>query len=229
MTTDKGKDKRSEEGELMDEKEQQPDKAPVEDERDAPEEGNESQIKGSGDVQDAEDDPALADDVSADDVKDQLAAAREELTEARDRVLRVSAEFENYKKRSAREMTSHRKHANEKLIKALLPVVDNLELAIRSAKENGKEGDGLLEGVEMTHKEILKVFAQFGVTPIEAEGKPFDPAVHEAAMQEPSDDFPENTVIREFQKGYLIHERLLRPTMVVVSKGPEASGKEQSE
>jgi molecular chaperone GrpE len=97
-------------------------------------------------------------------------------------------------------------------------VVDNLELAMNSS--NGYKGidKGLLEGLEMTHREILKVFERFNVTPICAAGQPFDPAYHEAVMQEKTDEFAENTVINELQKGYLIHDRLLRPAMVVVAK-----------
>jgi len=77
---------------------------------------------------------------------------------------------------------------------------------------------GLVEGLEMTHREILKVFEKFHVTPISAMGQTFDPTYHEAVMQEETDDFPANTVVRELQKGYLIHDRLLRPSMVVVGK-----------
>jgi molecular chaperone GrpE len=215
--TDKGDKKRPEEDENTGVEQQRSEPADLDSGQETAQEGR--QPEG--------DDPAT--DASGggpepgDDIQEKLASAREELREAQDRVLRVSAEFENYKKRSAREMDAHRKYANESLIKALLPVVDNLELAIRSAKENGKGDEGLLEGIEMTRKEILKVFEKFGVTPVEAEGKPFDPSVHEAAMQESSGTFPENTVIREFQKGYMIQERLLRPSMVVVSKGEDGS------
>ncbi len=160
----------------------------------------------------------------------ELEAARGEVKEYHERLLRVSADFENYKKRSAREMESHRKYANENLIKALLPVVDNLELALQSAGackagENGSaekppgSAPGIVEGVEMTLKELLKVLEKFGVVPIDSVGKPFDPGFHEAAMQEPSDQHPDNSVIREFQRGYMIQDRLLRPAMVVVAKG----------
>jgi molecular chaperone GrpE len=216
---DKGEKKRPEEDELTD----------VEDsKREMPSGGSEDGVSTAA----GEQEPNSTEDVAADtelgdDIREKLESAQRELKEAQDRVLRVSAEFENYKKRSAREMASHRKYANETLIKALLPVVDNLELAIQSAEENGNAEDGLLQGIEMTRKEILKVFEKFGVTPVEAEGMPFDPSVHEAAMQEASETVPENTVIREFQKGYMIQERLLRPSMVVVSKGEDTDGKDQ--
>jgi molecular chaperone GrpE len=146
-----------------------------------------------------------------------LEASEVATKEAHDRFLRVSADFENFKKRSAREMADFRKYANESLIRELLPVVDNLERAIASAIDNG-DSNSFLEGVDLTLKEILKVFDKFVVKPIEAVGKPFDPTFHQAVMQEETDDKPENTILGELQKGYTIHDRLLRPTMVVVSK-----------
>ena len=153
-------------------------------------------------------------------LKDQLESAQKTADEAHDRLLRLSAEFDNYKKRMNRQMDEFRKYANESLLKDLLPVVDNLERALNLAEEKAGEQmpESFIEGVEMTLNEILKILSRYHVTPIEAKGKPFDPVFHEAVMQEPSDDQPENTVINEFQKGYLIHDRLLRPSMVVVSK-----------
>lgn len=137
----------------------------------------------------------------------------------KDRVLRLSAEFDNYKKRSAKEMADFRKFANESLIKQLLTVVDNLERAIVSGRDTEKEGQSsIVEGVEMTHKDILRMLESFSVKPIDAEGKPFDPAFHQAVTHQESDEHPDNTVMTEFQKGYLLHDRLIRPSMVVVSK-----------
>lgn len=158
------------------------------------------------------------------ELEDQLSAKEEEAKETYDRLLRVSAEFENYKKRSAREMEDFRKFANQSLIKEMLSVVDNLELAINSANEKHKTESSLKEGLDLTLREILRVFEKFSVTPIESKGKTFDPTYHEAVMQEETDEYPENTVISEMQKGYLIHDRLLRPAMVVVAKpGRKAS------
>lgn len=147
-----------------------------------------------------------------------LKAAKEESIENYDRFLRISAEFENYKKRSAREMGEFRKFANESLIKDMLSVVDNLERAVDSSSTDNKASSALVEGVNMTLKEILKIFEKFNVTPLESLKKPFDPNFHQAVISEESDDYDENTVINEFQKGYMIHERLLRPAMVVVSR-----------
>ena len=158
------------------------------------------------------------------ELEEQLNAKEEEAKETYDRLLRVSAEFENYKKRSAREMEDFRKFANQSLLKEMLSVVDNLELAINSANEKHKSESSLKEGLNLTLKEILRVFEKFNVIPIESKGKTFDPTYHEAVMQEETDEHPENTVISEMQKGYLIHDRLLRPAMVVVAKpGRKAS------
>ena len=155
-----------------------------------------------------------------DSLKDDVAAAKKEAAENHDRLLRVCADFENYKKRAQRQMDDHRKYSNAELIKDLLPVIDNLERAVAAQKEN-PEGDEacMAEGVEMTLNELKNVLGKYDVTPVEANGKPFDPNYHEAMMQEDRPDLPENTVVNELQKGYLLHDRLIRPSMVVVSKG----------
>ena len=151
------------------------------------------------------------------EIKARFEAKEEEAKETYDRLLRVSADFENYKKRSTREMEEFRKYANQSLLKEMLSVVDNLELAISSSSDEKSTDKNLIEGLNLTLNEILRVFEKFNVKPIEAQGETFDPAYHEAVMREETDDYPENTVISEFQKGYLIHDRLLRPAMVVVA------------
>ena len=155
-----------------------------------------------------------------------LESLEKEGKESYDRFLRVSAEFENYKKRAAREMNDFRKFANESFIKAMLPVVDNLDRAIESSSNDDHAQNSVLEGVNMTLKEILKVFEQFNVKPFESLGKAFDPALHQAVMQEETNDHPENTVLNELQKGYMMHDRLLRPAMVVVSKTTKPENQE---
>jgi len=149
-------------------------------------------------------------------LEEKLVAAEQQVQESHDRFLRVAAEFDNFRKRKEREISDLRKYANQSLLRELLGVVDNLERALVSARDSGHP-EALMEGVEMTLKELLKIFDQFGVKPIEALEQPFDPNHHEAVMQEPSDAFPSNTVIKELQKGYLLRDRLLRPAMVVVS------------
>ena len=161
---------------------------------------------------------------SVDSAQMDFETAKQEAKENYDRYLRVYADFENYKKRSAREMEEFRKFANESLLKEMLNVVDNLERAIDSSNTKSENNASIVEGIQMTLKEILSIFEKFQVTPIDSPGKPFDPRYHQAFQQEESDEYPENTVIRELQKGYLLHDRLLRPAMVMVSKKKKAPG-----
>ncbi len=157
------------------------------------------------------------------ELEKKLEIAQQEAQANYDRLLRISAEFENYKKRSARELQDFRKFANEALLKELLPVVDNLELAVKTAREDGNGQESLADGIDLTLKEILRVLNKFGVQAVEALNQPFDPVFHQAVVGEESDKHPKNTVIQELQKGYTLHDRLLRPSMVVVAK-PRAEG-----
>jgi molecular chaperone GrpE len=150
-------------------------------------------------------------------LQDQLKSKEDEAKQSYDRLLRVSAEFENYKKRAAREMDDFRKYANQSLLREFLTVVDNLELAKRSAESEREIDQRLVEGLDITLKEIHRIFERFDVKTIEAVGKPFDPTYHEAVMRQETEDHPENTVVDEYQKGYLLRDRLLRPAMVVVA------------
>ena len=151
------------------------------------------------------------------EIQAELETAKQESKEMYDRFLRVSAEFENYKKRSTRQMDDFRKYANQSLTKEMLAVVDNLERALNSSNGNSSNDKCMVDGVNMTLKEILKVFEKVNVKPIESVGQLFDPTFHQAMMQEETDEYPENTIITELQKGYMIHDRLLRPSMVVVA------------
>ena len=153
-----------------------------------------------------------------DQLKSEKEAAEQEAKDTYDKFLRISAEFDNYKKRTAREMNEFRKFANESLLMKLLPVVDNLERAINSTQEKKSSEYCITEGIDMTLKEILNVFETFQVKPIESLNKTFDPNFHQAVMQEETEETEENIIIKEFQKGYMIQNRLLRPAMVVVSK-----------
>ena len=177
------------------------------------------------DKQDLKRDPDKAAENQVDDPLEDLAQKlklkEQEAQENYDRLLRVSADFDNYKKRASRDMEEFRKFSNQSLIKEMLSVVDNLELAINSTNGHKTIDKGLLDGLAMTLTEILKVFEKFSVKPISAKGQPFDPTFHEAVMQEATDEYPANTVINELQKGYLIHDRLLRPSMVVVASSQE--------
>ena len=155
------------------------------------------------------------------EMEEKVESLEKEAKETHDRLLRVSAEFENYKKRAAREMNDFRKFANESFVKAMLPVIDNLDRAIESLN-NAKQADSsMVEGVNITLKEILKVLEQFGVKRFDSLENTFDPGLHQAVMIEETEVHAENSVVKELQKGYTIHDRLLRPAMVVVSKKPK--------
>jgi molecular chaperone GrpE len=141
-----------------------------------------------------------------------------EIQSLKDKLLRQAADMENTRKRLERDRTEAIAYANESLIRELLAVVDNLERAIQHAEQD-TEKQTLLEGVKMTHKHFLDTLARFGCRPFESQGKDFDPCFHEAILQQESEEHPSNTVIQEFQKGYTLHDRLLRPALVAVSKG----------
>jgi molecular chaperone GrpE len=161
--------------------------------------------------------PAAA--VEAADLPSQLAEKTKEAQENYDRYLRVAAEMENLRKRQERERAELLQFANENLIKELLPVVDNLELAL----EHGRQQEApapLLEGLDLVQQGFLKALARFGVTPINSVGQVFDPAFHNAVMQEEAPEVEDYTVLKEMQKGYLLQNRLLRPAMVVVARNP---------
>jgi len=145
-----------------------------------------------------------------------------------DKYLRVSAEFENFKKRAEKENIETGKFANERLVKDLIPVLDNLDRAIEHGRET-EDIKTLLEGVEMTYKGFLTVLEKFGVKPIEALGAEFDPNLHEAVMVQQDADQPPGRVLTQIQRGYQLHNRLVRPAMVVVSKSPELTAEEESE
>jgi molecular chaperone GrpE len=152
-----------------------------------------------------------------------LAAKEKEYDETHDKLLRVSAEFENYRKRTAREMDDFRKYAVQSLLKEMLSAVDHIELAIQAAASNSAPDKNLTEGLSLTLKELLRIFEKFNVMPIAAVGKPFNPELHEAILREESGELPENTVLREMQKGYVIGSRLLRPALVVVAAPRDAA------
>jgi len=160
---------------------------------------------------------------------DEKAAAEARARDAEERYVRLYAEFENYKKRTARENDEFRRYANETVLKEMLPVLDNFERAVDHAREAsgaavGTDGGGLLEGVELIRKQFLDVLGKLGVTPIEAEGRPFDPQVHQAVSQVESADAADGTVVDELQRGFFFRERVLRPAMVVVARGPKGEG-----
>ena len=147
------------------------------------------------------------------DEKERLTA---EIQEINDKYLRLYAEFENYKKRVNKDKEEIFKYGNESLLYELLPVIDNLEMALKHATNSVSEG--LVQGVEITLKELQRTLEKFGLSPIEANGKPFDPLVHHAMTQVERDDVDEKTVVEEFRRGYMFRDKVLRPSLVAVSK-----------
>ncbi len=148
-------------------------------------------------------------------LEEQLAAKEKEARENWDRFLRERADLENYRKRVGREKEELLNYGNKALLEEILPVIDNLERALAHASEDGL--GGVVEGIRMTHTMLLMALKKFNVTPIEAVGAPFDSAYHQAMAQVPTDQHEPNTIVEEYQKGYMLKERLLRPSMVTVA------------
>jgi len=151
------------------------------------------------------------------ELKKMLEEKEKEFKEHHDRLLRLAADFENYKKRAAREKEDWAKFANEELIRAILPFIDNLERALNHAQKVTDTGV-LIEGVRLTVQQLLQTLNKFGLSSFQSVGKPFDPTVHEAMLVVETDQHEPNQVVEEFQKGYLLNHRLLRPATVSVSK-----------
>lgn len=154
------------------------------------------------------------------ELKKKVEEKEKEVKEHYDRLLRVAADLENYKKRAAKEKEEWIKFANEDLMKAILPFIDNLERAVNHA-EKAKDTGVMIEGVRLTIQQLLQTLSKFGVSPIESIGKPFDPTIHQAMLLVETDQHEPNRVVEEFQKGYFLNDRLLRPATVSVSKPPE--------
>jgi molecular chaperone GrpE len=140
-----------------------------------------------------------------------------ELAAAKDRELRVHAELDNFRKRAARELDERLRYANLPLLRDLLPVIDNIERAIEAA-EKSADASALLEGFKMVDQQLGDVLKRHHCTRIEALHAPFDPNVHHAVMQQPSEEHPANTVLMVTQNGYQLHDRVVRPSQVIVSK-----------
>jgi molecular chaperone GrpE len=151
-----------------------------------------------------------------------------ELAKSQDRLMRLQADFENFRRRALSERHDLYQYGHENLVKDLLLTVDNLDRAIGHARESeGGDLESFLQGIELVQREFLGILENHSVSEVEAQGKMFDPAVHEAMAQVPDEKLAPNTVTEVLQKGYLLREHLLRPARVMVAKAPEA-GKEES-
>lgn len=142
-----------------------------------------------------------------------------DLDRFRDLALRSQADFENYKKRAAREKEEAIKYANSSLLEKLIAIVDNFELGLEAARAEGEKSP-VFSGMSMVLKQLMDFLGDSGLQPIDAAGQKFDPNLHEAIAHEPSDEVPEGSIIRQMRRGYKLKDRLLRPSSVVVSSGP---------
>lgn len=150
-----------------------------------------------------------------------IEALQAQLAEANDRTLRTQAELENFRKRSRRDLEEQRQYANLPLVADLLPAFDNLDRAVEAA-EKDENSTGLLEGVRMVAMQIQSILEQHQCRRVASVGSPFDPNVHEALAQEPSDEIAAGHVTRELRVGYQLHDRVIRPSQVMVSTGAAA-------
>ncbi len=153
------------------------------------------------------------------ELKEALAQKEAEAAANWDKFVRERADLENYRKRVQREKEDLLKYGNESLLLEILPIIDNMERALAHSSEESMSA--VIEGIELTLSMLLAALKKFGVTPIEAKGKMFDPAYHQAMTQVESADDAPNTVMDEFQKGYMLNDRLLRPALVSVAAAPK--------
>lgn len=156
------------------------------------------------------------------ELKSQAAKANENW----ERLLRTTADFDNFKKRAAREKQDALRYATESLISKIIPVLDNFEMALAAAQNSSAEGlKSLQDGVTMIQSQLKSALTDSGLEEVDATGKPFDPNIHEAVSQQESADVPEGHVLQQLRKGYKIRERLLRPATVIVAKSPAENAK----
>jgi molecular chaperone GrpE len=165
--------------------------------------------------------PAEAPDPQVRQLQEELEAKTRQAEELHDRNLRLMAEFDNARKRAAREREEYVRYANESLLRELLPVLDNFDRALEAARQEPAAA-ALTAGVELIQRELLRVLEKFGATPFSSLGERFDPERHEAVARVASADHAEMTIVAEIARGYLLHGRVLRPAMVAVAVAPDA-------
>ncbi len=149
-----------------------------------------------------------------------LTEAQEAIAELNERIVRLTADFDNFRKRAQREKDEARQFANQGLLEKLLPVLDNFEMALTAVKD---ADPSVRDGVQMILDQLLGVLKESGVEPVDAMGQPFDPNLHEALSQEETTEVEEGTVFQQVQRGYKLNDRLVRPARVVVAKAPGAA------
>ncbi|WP_419534719.1 nucleotide exchange factor GrpE [Endozoicomonas sp.] len=182
-----------------------------------------TEAESSADVEAAVVDPILEEapeieEQAIDDTARCIEELEEQLAQSKDQTLRAHAEAMNTKRRAEQDVEKAHKFALEKFVNELIPVVDSLEKGIESAEQGEGQHETMLEGMRLTHKQLLDALAKFNVEQVNPEGQPFDPNFHQAISMVPNPDMEPNTVMNVFQKGYTLHGRVIRPAMVVVSK-----------
>ena len=158
-------------------------------------------------------------DTEASAAGDEVATLAAERDQYRDAALRAQAELENYRKRVAREAENSAKFLTLPLVRDLLPALDNLGRTVQAAEQTGKVDD-LIQGLQMIQGQFDQIFGNYSAKPIDCIGQAFDPNLHEALQQMPSEEHPPMTVIQELERGYIMHERVIRPSKVIVASAP---------
>ena len=157
-------------------------------------------------------------------LRERLQTAEAERERFRTLAQQTRADFENYQKRLQRDLAQERRYAELPLARDLIPAIDNLDRATAAAQKANETGP-LVQGVAMVKAQLLDVFRRHGITPMEAQGKPFDPNLHEAVMQQPSTEHPPGTVVQITEQGFQMHDRVVRPAQVIVSVAAENNKK----
>jgi molecular chaperone GrpE len=182
-----------------------------------------AESEGTAKAEAAATEPAVVDSISVEEL-DRLKARAATADENWDKFLRAAAELDNYRKRVAREKEELARFTSERIVAALLPVLDNLERAIDAAQRHGADNSSLLDGITQVYSQFRRTLVEFGLQEVIANaGHPFDPKLHEAVSQIESGEHPEGHVVEQLQRGYKLADRLLRPARVVVSKGSSAA------
>ncbi|MEZ4459772.1 MAG: nucleotide exchange factor GrpE [bacterium] len=162
-------------------------------------------------------------DAVVEELRAKLLAAETERDEAKNRYLRTAADLENFRKRTAREKEDMRKYGIDKVVLELLPVIDNLDRALDHAEKSETNTTSIVDGVRMVYRQFLTSLEKHGVTSFDAKGQHFDPTKHEAIQQVETPEFDTGTVLEQYQKGYFLHDRLIRPALVAVAKKVESN------
>lgn len=183
-----------------------------------PEEGVEMQVEGN---------EAQAGEPGMNALEQKVQSLNEDLAKAKDALLRTAADFDNFRKRQRREMEDNKKFATEKVLLELLPALDNLQRALAAAGQG--ESQGLVQGVKMVADQFKTALENHGLKGYESVGQKFDPQRHEAISEREEPGKAAGTIVEEFQKGYMLHDRVVRPAMVVVAKGEPAAADKKDE